>query len=284
MVKALRSLVSEVWADTDTLDAVAVPAPRATPPGAHIAVHQVSHQFAQAQGGHLPVLDKVSLQVQPGEFVALLGPRGCGKSTLLRLVAGLEAPTAGQITQDGQPITRPDPSRIVVFQDPTLFPWRTVRDNVALGLQARKVPQAQYTRVDAALELVGLSEFAASYPHQLSGGMAQRAALARALVNEPQLLILDEPLGKLDSLTRLSMQGELLKLWQKAGFSVLLVTHDVEEALFLANRVVVFSPRPARTLTELPVDLPYPRHRSDPRFVQLRQQALRELGLSDVGA
>lgn len=284
MVKALRSLVSEVWADTDTLDAVAVPAPRATLPGAHIAVHQVSHQFAQAQGGHLPVLDHVSLQVQPGEFVALLGPSGCGKSTLLRLVAGLEAPTTGQITQDGQPITRPDPSRIVVFQDPTLFPWRTVRDNVALGLQARKVPQAQYTRVDAALELVGLSEFAASYPHQLSGGMAQRAALARALVNEPQLLILDEPLGKLDSLTRLSMQGELLKLWQKAGFSVLLVTHDVEEALFLANRVVVFSPRPARTLTELSVDLPYPRHRSDPRFVQLRQQALRELGLSDVGA
>ena len=284
MVKALRSLVSEVWADIDTLDAVAVPAPGATPPGAHIAVHQVSHQFAQAQGGHLPVLDHVSLQVQPGEFVALLGPSGCGKSTLLRLVAGLEAPTTGQITQDGQPITRPDPSRIVVFQDPTLFPWRTVRDNVALGLQARKVPQAQYTRVDAALELVGLSEFAASYPHQLSGGMAQRAALARALVNEPQLLILDEPLGKLDSLTRLSMQGELLKLWQKAGFSVLLVTHDVEEALFLANRVVVFSPRPARTLTELPVDLPYPRHRSDPRFVQLRQQALRELGLSDVGA
>lgn len=284
MVKALRSLVSEVWADTDTLDAVAVPVPRATPRGAHIAVHQVSHQFAQAQGGHLPVLDHVSLQVQPGEFVALLGPSGCGKSTLLRLVAGLEAPTAGQITQDGQPITQPDPSRIVVFQDPTLFPWRTVRDNVALGLQARKVPQAQYTRVDAALELVGLSEFAASYPHQLSGGMAQRAALARALVNEPQLLILDEPLGKLDSLTRLSMQGELLKLWQKAGFSVLLVTHDVEEALFLANRVVVFSPRPARTMTELPVDLPYPRHRSDPRFVQLRQQALRELGLSDVGA
>ncbi|WP_081889060.1 ABC transporter ATP-binding protein [Comamonas aquatica] len=284
MVKALRSLVSEVWADTDTLDTVAVPAPNTTPPGAHIAVHQVSHQFAQAQGGHLPVLDHVSLQVQPGEFVALLGPSGCGKSTLLRLVAGLEAPTTGQITQDGQPITRPDPSRIVVFQDPTLFPWRTVRDNVALGLQARKVPQAQYTRVDAALELVGLSEFAASYPHQLSGGMAQRAALARALVNEPQLLILDEPLGKLDSLTRLSMQGELLKLWQKAGFSVLLVTHDVEEALFLANRVVVFSPRPARTLTELPVDLPYPRHRSDPRFVQLRQQALRELGLSDVGA
>ena len=258
-------------------------APASAITGAAIDVQSVSHWFGQGRTA-LQVLDEVSLRVRPGEFVALLGPSGCGKSTLLRLVAGLDAPTAGAVTQDGAPITEPDPSRIVVFQDPTLFPWRTVRDNVALGLQARKVPQAQYTRVDAALELVGLSEFAASYPHQLSGGMAQRAALARALVNEPQLLILDEPLGKLDSLTRLSMQGELLKLWQKAGFSVLLVTHDVEEALFLANRVVVFSPRPARTLTELPVDLPYPRHRSDPRFVQLRQQALRELGLSDVGA
>jgi NitT/TauT family transport system ATP-binding protein len=230
----------------------------------------------------LPVLDQVSLQVRPGEFVALLGPSGCGKSTLLRLVAGLDAPASGHITQDGQPIVRPHPSRIVVFQDPTLFPWRTVRDNVALGLQARKVAKDQLGRVDEALALVGLSEFAGSYPHELSGGMAQRAALARALVNEPQLLILDEPLGKLDSLTRLTMQAELLKLWQRAGFSVLLVTHDVEEALFLANRVLVFSPRPARLVAELQVDLPYPRHRTQPGFVALRQQALQYLGLSDA--
>ncbi|MEX8194638.1 ABC transporter ATP-binding protein [Comamonas guangdongensis] len=250
--------------------------------GARIEIANVSHHFAQPGGASLPVLDHVSLQVRPGEFVALLGPSGCGKSTLLRLVAGLEPPAHGQITQDGQPIERPDPSRIVVFQDPTLFPWRTVRDNVALGLQARKVPKDQHARVDEALALVGLSEFAASYPHQLSGGMAQRAALARALVNEPQLLILDEPLGKLDSLTRLSMQGELLKLWQRAGFSVLLVTHDVEEALFLADRVVVFSPRPARTVKELAVDLPHPRHRTQPRFVELRQQALHHLGLDEV--
>ena len=250
--------------------------------GARIDIANVSHHFAQPGGASLPVLDHVSLQVRPGEFVALLGPSGCGKSTLLRLVAGLEPPAHGQITQDGQPIERPDPSRIVVFQDPTLFPWRTVRDNVALGLQARKVPKDQHARVDEALALVGLSEFAASYPHQLSGGMAQRAALARALVNEPQLLILDEPLGKLDSLTRLSMQGELLKLWQRAGFSVLLVTHDVEEALFLADRVVVFSQRPARTVTELTVDLPHPRQRTQPRFVELRQQALHHLGLDEV--
>ena len=249
--------------------------------GARIDVSAVSHSFAQKQGA-LAVLEDVSLSVAPGEFVALLGPSGCGKSTLLRLVAGLEPPTHGQITQDGRLIEKPDPSRIVVFQDPTLFPWRTVRDNVVLGLQARAVPKEQYARVDEALRLVGLTEFADSYPHQLSGGMAQRAALARALVNDPQLLILDEPLGKLDSLTRLSMQSELLKLWQRAGFSVLLVTHDVEEALFLANRVIVFSARPAHTVVELTVDLPHPRHRADPRFVALRQQALSHLGIEDA--
>lgn len=213
--------------------------------------------------------------------MALLGPSGCGKSTLLRLVAGLEAPAAGAVLQSEQAITRPDPSRVVVFQDPTLFPWRTVRDNIALGLQARKVPRSQYSRVEEALSLVGLTEFGDSFPHQLSGGMAQRAALARALVNDPELLILDEPLGKLDSLTRLAMQSEILRLWKAAGFSVLMVTHDVEEALFLANRVVVFSARPARVVAELDVDLPYPRHRGDATFVSLRQRALTYLGLPD---
>ncbi|MEG1101439.1 MAG: ABC transporter ATP-binding protein [Comamonas sp.] len=289
MVNALRQILQATSSDADTLDSVAVQSSSPAQQGAFIDIKNVSHHFVQnhkngapESSASLPVLDSVSLQVQPGEFVALLGPSGCGKSTLLRLVAGLEPPSAGHITQETQPIKQPDPSRIVVFQDPTLFPWRTVRDNVALGLQARKVPKEQYVRADEALSLVGLTEFASSYPHQLSGGMAQRAALARALVNEPKLLILDEPLGKLDSLTRLTMQGELLKLWQKAGFSVLLVTHDVEEALFLANRVVVFSARPARTVAELQVDLPYPRHRTDPRFVQLRQQLLRDLGLSDV--
>ena len=249
--------------------------------GAHIELRQVSHAFATPRG-KLPVLDSVNLNLRPGEFVALLGPSGCGKSSLLRLVAGLEAPDAGQITHNGAPVMRPDPSRIVVFQDPTLLPWRTVRDNVALGLQARKVLGSQQQRVDEALALVGLGEFADSYPHQLSGGMAQRAALARALVNDPQLLILDEPLGKLDSLTRLAMQSEILKLWQQAGFTVLMVTHDVEEALFLADRVVVFSPRPAKAVAEVPVNLPYPRHRGQSEFVELRQQLLGHLGLHDT--
>ncbi|MCI3205550.1 MULTISPECIES: ABC transporter ATP-binding protein [Pandoraea] len=246
--------------------------------GAQIDIQGVSHWFGSRQAP-LQVLDGVDLHVAPGEFVALLGPSGCGKSTLLRLVAGLETATRGAIQQDGADITRPDPSRIVVFQDPTLYPWRTVRDNVALGLQARGVLAKERPRVDAALARVGLSEFADAFPHQLSGGMAQRVALARALVNDPRLLVLDEPLGKLDSLTRLAMQSELVDLWQRAGFSALLVTHDVEEALFLAQRVIVFSARPARIVAELRVDLPYPRHRGDPRITELRHEALRHLGL-----
>ncbi|GAA0770545.1 ABC transporter ATP-binding protein [Ideonella azotifigens] len=248
--------------------------------GARIGIEGVSHRFP-GHGGKpaLPVLDGIDLSVAPGEFVALLGPSGCGKSTLLRLVAGLEPASIGRLTQDGQPITRPDPSRIVVFQDPTLYPWRTVWDNVALGLQARGVLREQRGRVDQALALVGLTEFAGAHPHALSGGMAQRVALARALVNDPSLLVLDEPLGKLDSLTRLTMQGELSELWQRQRFSVLLVTHDVEEALFLAQRVVVLSQRPARQVAEIVVDLPYPRHRGDARLATLRHQALRALGL-----
>jgi NitT/TauT family transport system ATP-binding protein len=246
--------------------------------GAHIEVQRVSHWFETPKGS-LQVLDDVSLSVAPGEFCALLGPSGCGKSTLLRLVAGLEPASQGALLHDGQPIERPDPSRIVVFQDPTLYPWRRVRANVALGLEARGVLKQQRARVDAELERVGLTEFADAFPHQLSGGMAQRVALARALVNDPRLLVLDEPLGKLDSLTRLAMQSELVELWQRARFSALLVTHDVEEALFLAQRVIVFGPRPARVVAELRVDLPYPRHRGDPAFAGLRREALHHLGL-----
>jgi len=246
--------------------------------GAHIVIERVSHHFDLADGP-LPVLDDFTLDVQPGEFVALLGPSGCGKSTLLRLVAGLEPASAGRLTHDGVPITHPHPSRIVVFQDPTLYPWRSVWDNVALGLQARGVLKTQRGRVDEALARVGLSDYAKLLPHQLSGGMAQRVALARALVNDPALLVMDEPLGKLDSLTRLTMQSELVALWQRARFSALLVTHDVEEALFMAQRVIVLSERPARILAELKNPLPYPRQRGNPQLVELRHEALRLLGL-----
>ena len=255
--------------------------------GARIDVRHVSHQFA-LRGAALPVLQDVSFTVEPCEFVALLGPSGCGKSTLLRLVAGLDTPTQGSVQADGAAIAGPDPSRVVVFQDPTLYPWRTVRGNVGVGPQAQRTrfarrnePQEEQAqqRIDAALELVGLSEFAEAFPHQLSGGMAQRVALARALVNDPALLVLDEPFGKLDSLTRIRMQGELARLWKDARFSVLLVTHDVEEALLLADRVIVFSERPARVVAEVRNDAPYPRHRDDPKLVALRREVLAQLGL-----
>ncbi|WP_315832029.1 ABC transporter ATP-binding protein [Bradyrhizobium prioriisuperbiae] len=253
-------------------------ATRLPPAGAALDVDHVSHQF-DIDGRVLPVLDDVSFNVAPGEFVALLGPSGCGKSTLLRLVAGLEPPRSGVVREDGDLITGPWPSRVVVFQDPTLFPWRTVWNNVALGLEAQGILRTQKSRVDAALELVGLSGFRDAYPHQLSGGMAQRVALARALVNDPKILVLDEPLGKLDSLTRITMQSELVSLWQRSGFTALLVTHDVEEALFLANRVIVFSDRPARIKADIQVDRPYPRHRGDARLTELRREILGLLGL-----
>ncbi|ADP72758.1 ABC transporter related protein [Rhodomicrobium vannielii ATCC 17100] len=241
-------------------------------------VHGVSHAYT-LEGNPLPVLDNVGFRVQPGGFVALLGPSGCGKSTLLRLVAGLEQPVRGEIRVDDKAITGPDPSRVVVFQDPTLFPWRSVYDNVALGLEAQGLLKTRRHRVDEALALVGLTPFKKAYPHQLSGGMAQRVALARALVNDPEFLILDEPLGKLDSLTRISMQGEIVRLWQQKGFTALLVTHDVEEALVMATRIIVFSDRPATVKADIPVDRDYPRHRDDPDLVELRRKILGLLGL-----
>jgi NitT/TauT family transport system ATP-binding protein len=247
-------------------------------PGIALTLREVSHRF-DLEGQPLPVLDRISLEIGRGEFVALLGPSGCGKSTLLRLVAGLDFPSAGSMLTEGEAIEGPDPSRVVVFQDPTLYPWRTMWRNVALGLEARGLFRTHRDRVEDALRLVGLAGFANAYPHQLSGGMAQRAALARALVNDPKLLILDEPLGQLDSLTRITMQGELVLLWQRAGFTALLVTHDVEEALFLAGRVVVLSQRPAQIRAEVVNPMPYPRHRGDPHLAELRHEVLAHLGL-----
>jgi NitT/TauT family transport system ATP-binding protein len=182
------------------------------------------------------------------------------------------------LREDGVAIRTPFPSRVVVFQDPTLFPWRTVWNNVALGLEAQGILKSQRHRVDAAIDLVGLSAFKNAYPHQLSGGMAQRVALARALVNDPKILVLDEPLGKLDSLTRMAMQAEILSLWQRSGVTALLVTHDVEEAVFLANRVIVLSDRPARIKADIGVNRSYPRHRGDPQLAELRAHILGLLG------
>jgi NitT/TauT family transport system ATP-binding protein len=197
--------------------AAPTPAERASPGssgpgrGTTLTIRDLSHHF-QLHGQPLPVLDRIGFGVGRGEFVALLGPSGCGKSTLLRLVAGLDFPSVGSLLADGKPIEGPSPSRVVVFQDPTLYPWRTVWGNVALGPEARGLFHTHRERIKDALRLVGLEGFANAYPHQLSGGMSQRAAVARALVNDPMLLILDEPLGQLDSLTRIAMQSELVSL------------------------------------------------------------------------
>lgn len=228
--------------------------------------------------GRLRVLTDISLRIDPGEFVALLGPSGCGKSTLLRLLAGLEPPSRGSVRVDGEPVTGPDPHRALMFQDATLFPWRTVAENVALGPQARGTLDADRDRIEEALRLVGLDGFRDSLPAQLSGGMAQRVSLARALVNRPRLFLLDEPLGKLDALTRATLQQEIARLWAADGFTGVLVTHDVDEALRLADRVVVFSPRPGKVIAELPVELPRPRDHDNPDYLRLRREVLRLLG------
>jgi NitT/TauT family transport system ATP-binding protein len=247
------------------------------PAGAAVDVLGVTQAF-RSSGQDLLVLDDVSISAKPGEFVALVGPSGSGKSTLLRLLAGLDKPLFGDVYVNGSPVRGPDPDRALVFQDPTLLPWRTVRQNVALGPQARGKLRDSADAIDEVIEAVGLTEFAGAWPSQLSGGMAQRTALARALVGDPSLLLLDEPLGKLDALTRRNLQGRLLELWEGNHPTAILVTHDVSEALLLADRVLVFSPRPARIREEVLVDLPRPRDEAAPEFVELRQ---RILGLLD---
>jgi len=241
--------------------------------GAAIDIVGATQAF-RSGGKDLLVLDDVSISAAPGEFIALVGPSGSGKSTLLRLLAGLDAPLFGKIYVDGKAVTGPDPRRALVFQDPTLLPWRTVRQNVAVGPQARGILNQSGDRIDDALSLVHLTEFADAWPSQLSGGMAQRTALARALVNEPSVLLLDEPLGKLDALTRRVLQGELLSLWEQRRYTAVLVTHDVSEALLLADRIVVFSPRPARVRDVIEVGLDRPRDQSSAEFIRLREEIL----------
>jgi NitT/TauT family transport system ATP-binding protein len=251
----------------------------ATSAGAAIDIAHLSHAFALGRQT-VPVLENINLRLRPGESVALLGPSGCGKSTLLRLLAGLETLQSGQVQIDDRRMGPPGPERILVFQDPTLYPWLTVRQNVLLGPQAQGRKGLE-PKADALIARMGLEAFSAAWPRQLSGGMAQRAALARALLNEPRLLLLDEPLGKLDSLTRISMQRELIALWQQQGYTSLLVTHDIEEALLLCERVLVMSPRPGRIIAEFTLPLSFPRHRDNPQLVGHRQDILRILGQAE---
>ena len=218
----------------------------------------------------------------------MLGPSGCGKSTLLRLVAGLETPTSGEILLDGQRIEGPGADRGVVFQSYTLFPWLTVRQNICFGLHERAVAPAQQKEIsDHFIAKVGLRGFEEHLPKQLSGGMQQRVAIARALANDPKILLLDEPFGALDNQTRVLMQELLLGIWESARKTVLFVTHDIDESIFMANRVVVFSARPGRIKADIPVDLPHPRHytvKTSAAFMDLKARLTEEIRAESIAA
>jgi ABC-type nitrate/sulfonate/bicarbonate transport system ATPase subunit len=222
-------------------------------------------------------LADVSLEVDAGTLVSLIGPSGCGKSTLLRLIAGLDQPDSGELKVGDEIILGPAADRGLVFQDPNLFPWLTVRRNIQAGLVARGVLHAKRDEVDEFMGLVGLDAFADAYPHHLSGGMAQRVALARALINHPRVLLLDEPLGALDAFTRMRMQDEVLRLWQARRTTILLVTHDIDEAIYMSDRIVMMTPRPGRIERILPITLERPRQRNSPEFLRLRGEILEML-------
>jgi ABC-type nitrate/sulfonate/bicarbonate transport system ATPase subunit len=219
-------------------------------------------------------LDAVSVSLAAGELVSLVGPSGCGKSTLLRLIAGLDLPDSGELLVGSEPINAPSAERGLVFQDPNLFPWLTVRRNIQAGLVARGVLHENRHEVDEFMRLVGLEGFANAYPHHLSGGMAQRVALARALINHPRVLLLDEPLGALDAFTRMRMQDEVLRLWQARRTTMLLVTHDIDEAIYMSDRIVIMTQRPGRIERTIPIELDRPRDRSSSDFLRLRGEIL----------
>lgn len=218
-------------------------------------------------------LHQVDAQIRPGEFIALIGPSGCGKSTLLRLLAGLDTPTEGTLKVDSKLITGPSRERGLVFQDATLCPWLTVAENVRFGL---KIAHQKNTddAVHELIELVGLTGFEHEYPSQLSGGMQQRVALARALINYPKIMLFDEPFGALDAFTRMRLHDELIHIWQKRKITMIIVTHDVEEAVYLADRVFTMTPRPAVLKKIVPVNLPHPRDRNSPEFIALKEKVL----------
>ena len=236
-----------------------------------IEIKGVSKVFT-LQDQTIHALADANLAIRKGEFVCLIGASGCGKSTLLRIMAGFEQPSLGEALMWGKPIEEPEPSRGMVFQDYALFPWLSVRDNIGFGPVARGLSRGEVkATVDKFIELVGLQKFATAYPHQLSGGMKQRVAIARVLANDAELVLMDEPFGALDAMTRERLQDELLEIWQRTGLTVVFVTHSVEEAIFLAGRVVVMTPGPGRIESDNALELPRPRDVSSPEFNDIRR-------------
>ena len=254
-----------------------------------LSIQGVGRTFPGVNGGAPTLaLQPTSLEVADNDFITILGPSGCGKSTLLRIVAGLDTPSVGQVLLDGQPVGGPGADRGMVFQSYTLFPWLTVRENICFGLREKRMPIAQQQEIAARfIGEVGLSGFESHYPKQLSGGMQQRVALARALANDPKILLLDEPFGALDNQTRALMQELLLSIWELHKKTVLFVTHDIDEAIFMANRCAVFSARPGHIKNELKIDLPYPRHytvKTTPRFSEFKAQVTEDIRVETLRA
>jgi len=247
-----------------------------------LIIENVSRTFPGTHGGQpVKALQPASLSINANDFITILGPSGCGKSTLLRIVAGLDTPSTGRVLLDGREVRRPGPARGMVFQSYTLFPWLTVADNIAFGLREKGTPEKERREIVASyVDLVGLKGFENHWPKQLSGGMQQRTAIARALANDPEILLLDEPFGALDNQTRGLMQELLLGIWEKRKKTVLFVTHDIEEAIFMASRVIVMSARPGRIKSDVAVDLPHPRHytiKTSPEFSELKARLTEEI-------
>ena len=239
-----------------------------------VELRDLSMHFASTR-----VLEHINLDVREGEFVCILGPSGCGKSTVLNIAAGFLAPSEGEVRIDGERVIGPDPRRIFVFQERGVFPWLTVEGNIGFGLY--RLPAAEKReRIAHYVQLVGLDGFERAYPRELSGGMKQRLEVARALAVNPDVLLLDEPFGALDSITRLQMRRELLRIWQAERKTILFVTHDIEESVQLADRVVVLSARPARIRRVVDIDIPHPRDLSSPRYLELRHLLFNEIGLA----
>jgi sulfonate transport system ATP-binding protein len=244
-----------------------------------VTIRDLSKSFT-LNGRRLDVLRGIDLEIRGGEAIAIVGPSGCGKTTLLRILAGLEEPDRGGVLIDGAPVHGIGNQRAVIFQEPRLLPWLTVMQNVAFGLEVRGTPTAQAAdRARHYIHLVGLGGFEDAYPRQLSGGMAQRVGIARALTVQPEILLLDEPLGALDAMTKLTMQEELSRIWREEGVTMILVTHDLEEAIFLSDRVLVMSKDSANPTRLIELELPRPRDRSAPAFVALRKRLMAEFGL-----
>jgi sulfonate transport system ATP-binding protein len=258
---------------------VVMSADRVATEGSSLCVQKVTKDFAARDRSAVRILalDAISLSVPAGELISVIGPSGCGKSTLLRLIAGLDFPNSGELRIGSEAITGPSAERGLVFQDPNLFPWLTVRRNIQAGLVALGVLREKRHEVNEFIQLVGLEGFADVYPHHLSGGMAQRVALARALITHPKVLLLDEPLGALDAFTRMRMQDEVLRLWQTRLTTMLLVTHDIDEAIYLSDRILILTPRPGRVDRAISVNLNRPRNRSGAEFLRLRSEILQLL-------